>query len=569
MKKIIIFFYSIVALISIVALSSCKKDFLNVVPKAQLSETQVSAGPEELVTAAYASLGNDHYITPWSLWPYGNVRSGDAYKGGRDESDIQEFYFFEIFKDVRSDIGELDGQWFQYYEAISRANAALRNLDNISEANFPLKKARQAEMRFLRGHWYFQLKIMYKYIPYIDETVPTNDYAKISNRALSNDSIWEKIAADFQFGIDNLPASQTQIGRANKIAATAYLAKTRLYQAYEQDDKNNVTGINATKLNQVVTLTNQVIASSYHLEPDYANNFLEGAYENGAESIFAIQYSKDDGTMFGRLNFGDVLATPMGLGCCDFHKPSQNLANAFKTGADGLPMFSNFNISDLDLTVNTVDPRIDHTIAIPGHNWAYDQSTLYDVSWNRTPSVYGVFASLKENVQKGHYTQVGPFYGNTKDKIILRYADVLLWKAEALIELGRQSEALPIINQIRTRAANSTGLLKLANGQFESKYKISTYQDGVNCTWTQDYARNALRWERRLEFAMEGSRFFDLVRWGIADTYMNSYFLTEKTKRTYLKDGFFQKNRDEYCPIPLNQINFSHGLYKQNYGYVQ
>lgn len=139
----------------------------------------------------------------------------------------------------------------------------------------------------------------------------------------------------------------------------------------------------------------------------------------------------------------------------------------------------------------------------------------------------------------------------------------------ALIELGRQNEALPIINQIRSRAANSTGLLKLANGQPESNYFISTYQDGINCNWTQDFARNALRWERRLEFAMEGNRFFDLVRWGIADTYLNTYFQVEKTKRAYLKDGLFTKNRDEYCPIPLNQIRFSHGLYKQNYGYIQ
>jgi len=112
-------------------------------------------------------------------------------------------------------------------------------------------------------------------------------------------------------------------------------------------------------------------------------------------------------------------------------------------------------------------------------------------------------------------------------------------------------------------------LLKLANGSFESNFNIDIYKPGVNCTWTQAYAREAMRMERRLEFAMEGSRFFDLVRWGIADTYLNTYFLTEKTKRAYLKDGFFKKNRDEYLPIPLNQIRFSHDLYKQNYGYLQ
>ena len=552
-------------------LFSCKKDFLNVSPKGQLSEAQVSGGTEQFVTAAYASLGNDHYISPWSLWPYGNVRSGDAYKGGRDEADIQNFYFFEIFKNVRSDFGELDALWFQYYVAISRANAALANLNNLTETAFPLKKTRQAEMRFLRGHFYFQLKIMFKYVPFIDETVNTNDYDKISNKALTNDQLWEKIAADFQFGIDNLPDVQPEIGRPNKTAATAYLAKTRLYQAYTQDEMNNMTGIDAAKLNEVVTLSDQVLASSYNLEPDFANNFMPGPSAGYREAIFAVQYSKDDGTMFGRLNFGDVLGTPQGIGCCDFHKPSQNLANAYKTGTDGLPMFSDFNNTDLDLTVNTVDPRLNHTIAMPGHPYKYDPSVLYQITWNRTPAVYGVFASLKENVQKGCscMVQVGPFYANTKTRIIIRLADVMLWKAEALIELGRQDEALSLINEIRTRAMNSTGLLKMADGTSESNFKIDTYQPGVNCTWTKEFARQALRWERRLEFAMEGNRFFDLVRWGIADTYLNQYFLQEKTKRAYLKDGYFTKNRDEYCPIPLNQIRFSHDLYKQNYGYIQ
>ena len=84
---------------------------------------------------------------------------------------------------------------------------------------------------------------------------------------------------------------------------------------------------------------------------------------------------------------------------------------------------------------------------------------------------------------------------------------------------------------------------------YESNFKIDTYQPGVNCTWTKDFARQALRWERRLEFAMEGNRFFDLVRWGIADTYLNAYFQTEKARVKYLKDGHFTKNRDEYLSL--------------------
>jgi starch-binding outer membrane protein, SusD/RagB family len=559
----------IFALLLSVALFSCNTDFLDIAPKGTLSENQVSGADkiDKLVISAYASLGNDHYNIPFSLWPYGNVRGGDAYKGGRDESDIQNFYLLETFRDVRTDLDELDGLWFTYYVAISRANSALKSLNALTEAEFPNKKIRQAEVRFLRAHFYFQLRIIFKYVPYIDENVPVVEYEKISNKALTNDQLWDKIAADFQFGVENMPETQTEIGRVNKFAAAAYLAKTRLYQAYEQDEKHNVTNINAARLNEVITNTDLVINSQYGLESDFANNFMPGSYENGTESIFAVQYSKDDGTMFGRLNFGDVLATPQGVGCCDFHKPSQNLVNAFKTDANGLPLFTTYNNADLDLNANTVDPRLNHTVAIPGHPYKYDPIILYQKSWNRTPDVYGVYASLKENVQKNCpcLVQVGPFYANTKNRIIIRYADVLLMKAEALIELGRHAEALPLINQVRLRAKNSTGLLKMADGSFESNFKLGTYPN--NASWTQAYAREALRWERRLELALEGNRFFDLVRWGIADTYMNAYFEVEKTKRAYLKIGHFTKNRDEYCPIPDKQIRFSKGLYVQNFGY--
>ena len=562
MKKLIYLF-------AIATLFSCS-DFLDVTPKGVLSDAQVSS-PDKVdntVNAAYASLGNDHYDKPFSLWPYGNVRSGDAYKGGRDEGDIQNFYFMEIFKNVKSDFGELDGLWFQYYVGISRANSALKTLNTLTEADFPKLKIRQAECRFIRAHYYFQLKEIWKYVPFIDETIAIADYPTISNRALTNDQLWDKIADDFKFGVDNLPAIQTEIGRANKAAATAYLAKTRLFQAYEQDDRNNVTSINATKLQQVVDLIN-TIPATYGLVDDYADLFTPGATENGRESLFAIQFSnKGDGTTFGRLNFGDVLATPMGIGCCDFHKPSKNLANAFKTDpTTGLPMFDTYDAAPLDLSADKVDPRLNHTIAIPGHPWKYDPTTIYQVSWNRTPDVYGVYASLKENVCKTCYTQVGPFYGNTKNRMILRFADVLLMKAEALIELGGGANletARQIINQIRTRAANSTAHLKMADNSFESQFNVGTY--GL-AGWDQSYARKALRWERRLELAMEGNRFFDLVRWGIADTYMNGYFATEKSKIAYLKNGLFTKNRDEYLPIPDNQMRFSKGVYIQNVGY--
>lgn len=240
--------------------------------------------------------------------------------------------------------------------------------------------------------------------------------------------------------------------------------------------------------------------------------------------------------------------------------------NAFKTDANGLPQLSDYNNTDLNLATNTVDPRLSHTVAMPGQPWKYNTNEIYRESWNRTPDVYGFNASLKENVQRNQYIQVGPFYANPKNRIIIRLSDVMLWKAEALIELGRHAEALPIINQLRSRAAGSTALLRYANGNFQANYKAELYPAAG---WTQAVARQALRFERRLELAEEGHRFFDLVRWGIAEQELNAYFNKEKTKRNYLKDAQFTRNRDEYLPIPLNQIRFSKELYQQNPGYAQ
>ncbi len=568
------------------ALVSCGKESLNVQAIGSLTSAEVSnENPDSLCNAAYASLGNDHYDSPFSLWPYGNVRAGDAYKGGRDNSDIGDFYSLETFVSNNVNFGEYDRLWYSFYIAIQRANAALLVLDNTTTSKFPLKLERQAEMRFLRAHNYFQLKILWKFVPYLTESVTGANIANVSNVALSNDSLWAKIAEDFQFATNNLPAVQTDLGRPTKWAAMAYLAKTYLYKAYHQDNTYNsldahaITSINASEMNKVITLTDSIINSGqYALQPDFGYNFMEGQYENGIESLFSIQYTSDAaGIQFGRLNFGDLLSPPMYVGCCDFQKPTWDLANAYKTDANGLPEFTSYNSAPLSAS-NAVDPRLDHTIAIPTHMWKYEQNAIFEDSWARTPSLYGNFNSLKENVQLGQYINMSPFYPNAKNRIVIRYADVLLWKAEALIQTNQASQALPIINQIRTRAASSTAMLMFqSSGTYESTYNMSNYVDGVNCNWnstvttpygvTESYAMQALQWERRLEFAEEGSRFFDLVRWGIASPYLNAFFASEQNVFSWLSVGKFTPNRDEYLPIPYNQINFSHDVYKQNVGY--
>lgn len=551
----------------IIVITGCNKQ-LNIQPKGVVSGEQINTpdGAEKLVTAAYAQLGNDHYDQAFSLWAYGDVRADDAYKGGRDAADIQDFHFIETWYNTLTNFGEIDALWYNLYIGVSRTNAALNALESLDENSFPLKTQRIAEMRFLRGYWYFQLKILFKYVPYIDENAPRALYDTIGNRTYSNDELWQKIADDFTYAAENLSDKKSDIGRPDKAAAYAYLAKTKLYQAYKQDEKNNVTSIDQQDLNAVVAATAKVMSyTQYGLESDYANNFRLGVPDK--ESIWAVQFSTDDGTMFGRLNFSDVLSTPQGIGCCDFKKPSQNLVNAFKTDADGLPLFDTYNDQIVNTAKDNIDPRLDHTVAIPGRTWKYDPATIYEENWNRSPDIYGYYASLKENVQKDDYVQVGPFYGNAKHRVIIRYADVLLFRAEALIELGRQDEALPLINDIRERAAGSTELLVNAAGNPEGNYLVKPYVKGVNIDWTQSNARKALRFERRLEMAEEGSRFFDLVRWGIADQVLNEYAAVEKTRHSVLSDAHFTKNKNEYLPIPLNQIQFSKNLYKQNYGY--
>ncbi|MGV3641098.1 MAG: RagB/SusD family nutrient uptake outer membrane protein [Adhaeribacter sp.] len=563
---------SIPALALLAALGSCK-DFLDFEPKGVLSTADVTtaANAEALVNAAYAGIGNDEMIGPMtSMWIYGSVRSDDAYKGGGGVADVGEANFYEQYNLTQPQLPILHPfTWENFYRAISRANFALRSINNLSETEFPNKVVRQAELRFLRGHSHFMLKMLFKYIPYIDETLSNEQILQVSNRLYANDALWSKIAEDFEFALANLPENQPQVGRANKFAAAAYLAKLRLYQAYEQDERHQVTRINPARLQEVVSLTQLVISSGkYDLQPDFAENFLWG-FDNGPESVFAIQYSINDGTSLGRISTVTGLNYPHGApqyGCCGFHQPSQNLANAFGTDASGLPKFDTFNDQNINFATATVDPRLDHTIGIDGHPYKYNPNLPFSNAWVRDPGVYGFFQSMKEQqlADCPCYKKEGPFIGTAKNIDIIRYADVLLWQAEAYIELNQPLLAWPLINQVRNRAAQSTGRTKKADGSDPSIYLIRPYPAAG---WTQDYARRALQWERRLEFAMESPRFFDLVRWGIAEPTLNAYLAKEKTRRSFLSNARFSAGRDEYLPIPQREITFTKGLYQQNAGF--
>ena len=563
----------IAMLLPVLLLLSCTESFLDVKPQGTVEESmlQTPKNADALVTAAYAMLNDMGSGLQADTW-YSAIRSGDNYKGGAGTADFGGYYAIEMVAPLQSNDGTVAGAWSSGYNGISRCNKALAVLNTLTDEEMPLRKVRIAELRFLRGHWMFLLKRLFKYPVYVDETMTNEDILNRSNKEFTNDELWNLIADDFQYGVSNLPPTQDEVGRANKYAAAAYLAKTRLYQAYEQDENYNVININTARLQEVVDLCDMVISSGkYDLFDNFGKNFTYG-YDNTVESIFAIQFSKDDGTVSGKidlLHMGDYSMAP-GYGCCHANVPSQNLVNAFKTDANGLPMFDTYNDSDMsdpeDFQTNTVDPRLDHSVGIPTHPFKYDLTFVYDYSWARTPSVYGYFASMKQTQlpTSPSFKNIG-FIGSSKNWDILKYDDVLLMKAEALIELGQEDAALPLINQIRTRAAN-TDWLKYTDGTTFSNYKISTYEDGVNINWTKDNARIALQWERRLEFAGESSRFHDLVRWGIAAETVNNYFLEEKTKRTYLNGAAFTDGKNEYFPIPYSQIILSKGLYEQNSG---
>jgi hypothetical protein len=574
--------YYIILVMLIFSLTRCKK-FLDVKPQGAITESNVSSADnvDGLVIAAYAWIPHEGILnqkmSPWLA----DIKSDDSYKGGGGLSDQTPWYQMEVFSLVTPSVGNNDGMWYGQYQGVSRCNSALKALNSMDIAKYPAKSQRIAEMQFLRGYMYLQLKRWYKWIPYYNENVSQDSIKLIPNHpdTAKNDLyIWNNIMQDFSAAANNLPVTQTDPGRPTKYAAEAEMANVLLWMAYEENDQNQVVNINKDKLTQALTYLDDIINSGkYSLSPDFSTNFLFADDNKSPESVWEWQYTHDDGTPNGNLNGGTPLNAPWWppyFSCCDFHKASYTMVNAFRVNADGLPLLDTYNNEEIInknsyFANNSWDPRIGHTVAIPGLPWKYQSNLLFDSSGARDPNNYGYFNSLKENVEAGSPGLVNLFWMfNSKNETAIRYDRIVLLKAEILIQLNRQNEALPLINQIRQRAMNSTGLLKFANGTPTLPYKISLYEDGVNCNWTHDFAWKALMWEDRLEFAMEGERWFDLVRWGTAESVLNAYFSKEFPRgRTWLKDGHFTAGRDEYMPIPQPQMNYSYGVYRQNIGY--
>lgn len=577
MKSINILLLSLLAL----ATSACD-GFIDVPPTGVVDGHLAYSQPEKMVNAAYASLGDCWFTYPFNLWPYGDLGSDDCLKGGGGTTDTG-YHPMEIWSTLTSTPGELDELWYRLYCNISRCNRALVALEQSGVEVLGEKTAAQrvGEVHFLRGHSYFKLLTMFRQIPWIDEEVfKNNSQEQTPNNQYTYLQLFEKVINEFQLAFDALPDEvEDGGGRANRIAAAAYLAKCYLTLAWGDgyEATTGVNFINEEYMKKVVEYTDVVKDSRYGYLADFGDIFLPD-FKNSSESVFAVQTSQytEDNTRFGRANWSNMLNGCWGMWSCgwDFHKPSQDLVNAYKT-RNGLPMFDDYDQTD-DYPVNGVastqkwDPRLFHTVGMPTFPYKYEAEYMMTTENSRTPNTYGFYTSLKDVPQRSAgETFDGSWQAFAMNDYVFRYSDVMLMRAEALIELDMLEEARAIINDIRQRAANSIDKhIAYAEDYCEiALYSSADFSD-------KDKARTRLRWERRLEMAMESSRYFDLRRWGVASTVLNSYFEKEMNSSydgvkygQYYRDAHYTPGKNEFYPIPYNQLYYVPGLYVQNKGY--
>lgn len=559
---------------------SCKESFLEKPATGAVSEGLLtsSKGLEGALIAVYGQIngkGAGGRMASPSNWVWGSIRGGDANKGTDpgDYSDINPIQRYEYL----STQGVISEKWQGNYEGVSRANAVLRLIAKADADVTDATKTRiTAEARFLRGHYYFELKKAFGNTPYVDESV---DYGSGIEKVKNDADLWPKIEADFKFAFDNLPATQDAVGRANKWAAASYLAKAYLYQK---------------KFPEAKTLFDQIIASGqttngkkYALVAKYADVF-RASNDNNTESVFAVQAAANTGSV-NNANPEFDLNWPYNTGangpgnCCGFFQPSFEMVNSHRTDANGLPLLDgsynsdkNAVVSDMGLLskdkftpdAGNLDPRLDHSVGrrgIPFLDWIDHPGA----DWIRNQANGGPYSPKKYAYYK---TDVGSLQDNSSwtpgytaiNYTVIRFADVLLMAAEAEVEAGTLEKAREYVNMVRTRAANPDGFV-MKGGAPAAKYTISTYKTA----WTdKDAARAAVRFERKLELNLEGHRFYDLVRWGVADKELNAYLTYESKKLTGALGNAKFAAKYELLPIPQGQIDLQGGdVLKQNPGY--
>ncbi len=559
---------------------SCS-DFLNEqVPQATLTQDEVKNPKyvDNVIISAYAGLLSiEDMNASFSLWNY-DTRSDDAFVGGAAYSDGAVFHDMEKGVGIMTTDWPYASIWTRFYKYLSRVSLSLDMLSEADQNNDVIKQ-RTAEMKFLRAYGHFQLKRLFKFIPFVNKlNMTAQDYENLSNREYTNDEGWQQIINDLEDAYAVLPATQAEKGRPTKAACAAFLAKVYLYKAYHQDDETThaVTSINEKELQKVVDYTDPSIFTGYDMEGDLHNNFRpEEEYENGKECLWAVQYSKNDGTTYGNLNFSNRLIVPCVQGVldagCDFYKPSHNLVDAYRTDADGMPLLDNFYEEDYEVgSPQTVDPRLFVTVGLPGTPYMFNEKYMMSESknWGRANGTYGYFVSLKQNVDPAlldkYLFNADNQIASSMNRIVFRYADVLLMRAEALAQLGNTPEAIKLVNRVRQRALDmkTSSIVAKYAAKYNVHYAVGMYEG----SYSKDEAMKIIKMERRLELAMESERFFDLVRWGDAEQVINKFYNEESKRLNFLTGAYFTKNKNEYLPIPDEQIAASNGHYKQNIG---
>lgn len=544
----------------LIAFCACKKEFLDPNPYNLYQPEQLNnkKGLDGLLVGAYGMLdgqgiaGASGWMVGSTGWVYGDVVSDDAYKG-TDAGDQPQMTEIELWASQPANT-YFYYKWLSVYEGVARCNDVIKFAARVSDISEEERTNYIAQARFLRGHYHFDAKRNWNMVPYIDTA--TTSYT-------NTEDIWPNIEQDFLFAYENLPETQTDVGMANKWAAAAYLAKTYVYQ---------------NKWAEAKALYDEIILNGktsnnlkYALQPEYWKNF-NANFENSSESVFAQQTSAS-GTIVAAAETSYELAYPYGgdFGCCGFYQPSQNLVNAFKVDANGLPMLDgSYNATDLKNdqgitssepfepdNVTPLDARLDWTVGrrgIPYYDWGPHPGR----SWIRDQQYAGPYSPKKHVYAKadiGSLTNAGSNHRQTaKNYNIIRYADVLLMAAEAEVEVGSLEKAREYVNIVRARAADPVSFVTDSLGNPAANYKAKTYEQPFS---DKETARKAVRFERRLELAMEGHRFYDLVRWGIADQVLTNYVNDEKTKRTYLTSASFTKGKNEYYPISNRVIEIA------------
>ena len=536
----------------LIAFCACKKEFLDPNPYNLYQPEQLynKKGLDGLLVGAYGMLdgqgisGASGWMVGATSWVYGDVVSDDAYKG-TDAGDQPQMTEIELWASQPANT-YFYYKWLSVYEGVARSNDVIKFAARVTDISEEERTNYIAQARFLRGHYHFDAKRNWNMVPYIDTA--TTSYT-------NTEDIWPNIEQDFLFAYENLPETQTDVGKANKWAAAAYLAKVYMFQ---------------NKWAEAKVLYDEIILNGktsnnlkYALQPEFWKNF-NANFENSSESVFSQQASAS-GTIVAAAETSYELAYPYGgdFGCCGFYQPSQNLVNAFKVDANGLPMLDgSYNATDLKNdqgitssepfapdNVTPLDARLDWTVGrrgIPYYDWGPHPGR----SWIRDQQYAGPYSPKKHVYAKadiGSLTNAGSNHRQTaKNYNIIRYADVLLMAAEAEVEVGSLEKAREYVNIVRARAADPVSFVTDSLGNPAANYEAKPYLLPFP---DKETARKAVRFERRLELAMEGHRFYDLVRWSIADQVLTNYVNVEKTKRTYLTSASFTKGKNEYYPI--------------------